>query len=1049
MLFLTLLALYAGNATAQITRLEGQVFDKQDGEPLIGVTVMVDGTHIATVTDLDGKFSLAGLTPDHQKITVTYIGYEKQTLDAKPDMKIYLETKSEMMDEVIVVAFGKQKRESFTGSASVISATDITRQQVNSPVDALKGMVAGLQMTDNNSFSSDARPTIRIRGFSSLNASNEPLIVVDGLPYSGYLNDLNPADIENMTVLKDAASNALYGARGANGVIMITTKSAQRGNTKVNFEAKWGANTNGRIEYDIIDNPGEYYEAYYLAAKNNYQYRSATPLPFEQAHLQANQVLGRDREDGGLGYIVYDVPQGELLIGSNGRLNPHAVLGNRIAYNNEIYTLYPDDWYEAGTRNGFRQEYNVNITGGNDKYSMLASMGYLSNEGVSKGADLERFNARIKMNYQAYDFLRVGASAGYTNTNTNSQAQVFATRYSIAPIYPLYIRDGNGNILYDSHGPRFDNGNELGINRPVDSEGNLLQDQRYNISQNSSNAYNIQGFATFDFLKDFHFTVNGSVYITENRGKSAYNPWYGYNVNDGGGTSIGHYRTTDVNYQQLLNYNPSFGPHSLDILVGHEYSRSMGTGLWATANNIANYEDNTEISGAINFGNPSSYKSLYNVEGYFGRVQYDYDNRYFGSFSYRRDGSSRFHPDHRWGNFWSIGGAWILSKEEWFPKNPYINMLKFKVSYGEQGNDGIGNFRYVDMYNITNSNDNIAYTFASKGSEDITWETVGNFNTGFEFTAFNNRLNGGLEYYWRKTTNMLMYFSSPWEIGYDGYYDNVGDMTNTGIEVNLNADIIRTRDFTWNFGLNLAWQVNRITYIPSGKAGNNIDGHKGYIDGGFYYGEGLPMYSFYCKRYAGVNENGQALYYRKGENDQLETTTDFQLGDYFICGNAMPKVFGGFNTSFSFRGIDLSAQFNYSIGGKKWDTGYQSLMASPNSVNIGSGIHRDVFKSWTPENPDSDIPMFYYNDVYSGATTDRFLKNANYLSMSNLSIGYTFPKSFANRLKMSNLRVFGACENVAYWTARKGFDPRASLTSGSYGGYVPLRTISGGLQIQF
>lgn len=1050
MLFLTLLMLYAGNAAAQITRVEGQVFDKEDGEPIVGATVSVDGTTIATATDIDGKFTLNGLPSAHQKITVTYIGYEKQTLKAEPNMKVYMVTKAEMMDEVIVVAFGKQKREAFTGSASVINSADITRQQVTNPIEALKGMVPGLQMTDNNGNTSGSDPEIRIRGFSSLNANNEPLIVVDGLPYSGYMSDINPADIETMTVLKDAASNALYGARGANGVIMITTKNAQRGNTKVNFDAKWGVNTNGRVEYDLIDNPGEYYEAFYLAHRNNFQYRQENPLNANQAHIKANAMIPLNGEQGGLGYVVYTVPQGELLIGSNGRLNPHAVLGNRLAYNNEIFTLYPDNWLKEGTRNGFRQEYNVSITGGNEKYSIMATLGYLDNEGVSRANDFKRISSKIKMNYQAYDFLRIGANAGYTNTNSDGLGGVFSTPYTVAPIYPLYMRDGNGNILYDQRGPRYDNGyNSMGADRYVEHDANTIQDDRYNISANSSNAFNIQGFATFDFLKYFHLTINGSVYITENRTKSTYNPFYGYSTISGGSTTVGHYRTTDTNYQQLLNYNRSFGGHTVDVLLGHEYSRTMGTGVSATSGKIANYDWNTEISGAIIRNDQSSYRSLYNVEGYFGRAQYDFENRYFGSFSYRRDGSSNFHPKHRWGNFWSIGGAWILTKEEWFPKNQYVNMLKFKASYGEQGNDGIGPFRYVDIYNLVNSNNSPAYSFASKGSEDITWESVGSFNTGFEFELFNSRLNGGIEYYWRKTSNMLMYFSAPWEIGYDGYYDNVGDMTNTGIELNLNADIFRSKNINWNIGMNLAWQKNEITYIPSAKAGREIDGHKGYIDSSYFYGEGLPMYSYYIKRYAGVDDSGRALYYRNGADGQRETTTEYQLADYYLGGSAMPTVFGGFSTSLNIYGFDLSAQFNYSLGGEKWDSGYQLLMSAPTSLSCGQGIHRDVMNSWSPENTGSDIPMYYYGDVYSSAVSDRYLKKADYLAFRNLSVGYTFPKSITDKLKMSKLRVYGVCENVAYWTCRKGFDPRSSLTAGSYGDFVPMRTISGGIQVQF
>ena len=382
MLFLAMLLCTAGLATAQVTQVSGHVIDADNGEPLIGATVTVVGTNLAISTDLDGNFTLKGLKPANQQISVSYIGYEKQTLKAAAKMEIALKPTSTMMDEVIVVAFGKQKREAFTGSATVVNAEEITRQQVTNPVEALNGKVAGLQMTDNNSLDISASPSMLVRGISSLNAGNEPLIVVDGLPYSGYLNDLNPADIENMTVLKDAASNALYGARGANGVIMITTKKAERGNTKITLDTKWGANTNGRVEYDLIDCAGEYYEAYYRALTNYYMYRQENPMSFDQAHVTANNTIGLPSSQGGLGYMVYSVPENQFLIGTNGRVNPQATLGNRVAYNNEIYTLYPDNWLKEGSRNGFRQEYNVNLTGGNDKYAIMATLGYLDNQGL-------------------------------------------------------------------------------------------------------------------------------------------------------------------------------------------------------------------------------------------------------------------------------------------------------------------------------------------------------------------------------------------------------------------------------------------------------------------------------------------------------------------------------------------------------------------------------------------------------------------------------------------------------------------------------------------
>lgn len=1052
MLILALMLTIAVSAHAQVSRVSGQVLFAEDDQPVIGATVRVQGTQNATATDADGKFVLNNIKQADKKLEVSYIGYETAIVDIKPELTIRLKASSEMMDEVIVVAFGKQKRESFTGSASVVSSDVIMRSQVTNPIEALSGNVAGLNMLESNAFDTD--PTITIRGIGSLNASTEPLIVLDGMPYNGYLNDINPADIANITVLKDAASNALYGARGANGVILITSKNAERGRTKVTATAKWGANSDGRVKYDIIDQPGQYYEAFYMAMKNYYM--NSRGYNAADAHLSANNILSAPYENGGLGYMVYSVPENQQLIGTNGRLNPNATLGNRIAYGDQIYTLYPDDWTKEGLRNGFRQEYNINLNGGNDSFTFYGSMGYLNDEGIAYGTDLERFSARLRTEYKAYSFLRVGASAGYTHTTTNVQEGVFETLTSVAPIYPLYIRDADGRIMTDKHGKVFDygDGSIIGLQRPVDPTGNVIQDDLLNMHRNVSNAFNIQGYGTFDFLRDFHLTINGSVYVTENRMNDAYNPYYGYNVANGGSLQVGHYRTIDTNYQQLLNWSRVFGKHSVDALLGHEYSVTQNTTLYGTRNRFAMYESNKELAGSIVDASMNSYVSKYNVEGYFLRAQYDYDSKYFFSGSFRRDGSSRFHPDHRWGNFWSLGAAWIMSKEEWFPKTWWANMLKLKLSYGEQGNDGISNYLYTNTYSIKNNDGDIAFVFSDKGNENITWETVGSLNAGVEFELFNSRLSGGLEFYNRSTRDMLMWFSTPVSIGYSGYYDNIGDMRNTGLELELNADIFTSRNFSWNVGMNLTWEKNRVTYLPSDKKLLTVDGYSGYMSSYVFYGEDLPVNTWYMPRYAGVSENGEAMYYyTDSETGEMMPTTDYQQADYYLCGSALPEVYGGFNTTIKAYGFDLSAQFNYSIGGKKYDSAYNGFMTPPTSTLTGLKLHKDVFKSWSAENNGSDIPRFQYNDDYTGQTSDRFLTDASYLTFKNITLGYTFPKAWIRKAHISNLRVYCQAENLYYWTKRQGFDPRMGSLYGNYNNSssysFPMRTISGGLSVEF
>lgn len=1038
-------------AIAQTTSVAGQVLSEEDNEPIIGATVRVVGTKIATATDIDGRFTLSNLKPSDKQIEVSYVGYETVKTNIKPELKIYMRIKSELMDEVLVVAFGKQKRESFTGSASVVNATEIERAQVTNPVEALNGKVTGLQMLESNSFTSD--PSITIRGIGSLNASTSPLIVLDGLPYNGYMNDINPADIASMTVLKDAASNALYGARGANGVILITTKNAQRGTTQVSLNASWGSNSNARVDYDKIKNPGEYYQAHYLAMRNYYQ--NALGQSFAEAHANANNILSADASNGGLGYMVYQVPENEFLIGTNGRLNPNAVLGNRQAYNGQIYTLYPDDWEDAALRNGFRQEYNLSLSGGNDKYTFYGTLGYLDADGLTPGNKIERYNAKFKADYNAYDFLRVGGNAGYNHTTTHNSSSIFQTIYQMAPIYPLYIRDANGNIMTDSHGHRYDygSGDNAGCYRIVDQNGNNVQSDKLDLSKNVSNAFNIQGYADFTFLNNFRLTVNGSAYITENRFNYGYNPYYGYLVNTGGNVSVYHYRTTDSNFQQLLDYNNVFGKHSVDVLIGHEYSRTSQTSLNASRNMVAMFNQNQELDGAVVDASMGSNVTNYNVEGYFIRGQYDYDNKIFGSFSFRRDGSSRFHPKHRWGNFWSVGGAYIISKEEWFPQTPLVNMLKIKASYGEQGNDGIGDFLYTDTYSIKNSDGKVSYVFLDKGNEHITWETVGSFNAGVEFELFSSRLTGGVDFYVRNTRDMLMWFSTPYSIGYSGYYDNVGDMRNTGLEVQLHGDIIATKNVKWGVGMNLSWEHNRVTYLPEDKKRAVVDGHGGYLNDVTFIGEGLPVYTWYLKQYAGVNENGQALYYKTMPDGSKQGTTAYDAADYYLCGSALPDVFGGFHTSLDAFGFDLNVQFNYSIGGKKLDSTYQSLMTPPYNSIVGTNFHKDIYNSWSQENTSSNIPRWQYNDINACSNSDRWLTNASYLSLRNITLGYTFPKSVTKKLAMQKLRIYVSGENLYYWSKRKGFDPRMGALYGNYNSdsyySFPMRTISGGINIQF
>ena len=1046
-------------ASGQNVQVSGRV-SGEDGSPVVGATVLVEGSTTAgTSTDASGEFTLRA--PANGNLVVSFIGYESQTVavNGQTTVNVVLREDATAIDDVLVVAFGEAKKEAFTGSAGVVKSDDIAKVQTSNAAQALAGQVAGVQLT-NSSGSLGAAPSIRVRGFSSILAGKEPLYIVDGAPYEGDLNNINPNDIESMTVLKDAASNALYGARGANGVIMITTKRAKSRDAVVTVDAKWGVNSRATKLYDYIDDPATYYETHYHSLYANYTSQGMTPL---QAQLLANQNLTASAGSGGLGYMIYTVPEGQLFIGSNGRVNPNATLGRKVEYDGQEYYLTSDNWDDEAYRSSLRQEYNVSISGTTDRANFYASFGYLNNKGIIDNSDMSRYTARLKADLQAKKWLKVGANASYTNFDwnsldaegsSNSTMNVFAFTTSMAPIYPVYLRDGNGNIMYDDSGLKmydYGNGMNAGLTRSFMPNSNALQDSRLNTNNSEGNAFSGSAFADITLYDGLKVTLNVGTNLDETRMTSVLNSHYGQWVDSGGAVSKGHQRTFSYNFQQLINYSKHFaGKHTIDVMLGHEYYQMKSAVVMGSKTNMFS-DTNHELAGAVVLTSADSYTGEYNNEGYFGRVQYDFDERIFVSGSYRRDASSRFHPDNRWGNFWSAGAAWLINRESWFNAK-WVDMLKVKASIGSQGNDNIGAYRYVDTYSIVNSNNEIGVVFGAKGNKDITWETNTNFNIGAEFDFFRGRLSGSFDYFYRTTTDMLFSFPVAPSLGYSSYYANVGDLRNTGFELSLNAVLLRTKNVLWNFNLNMTHLKNEITMLPDERKATNVEGHDGFASGNKFIGEGLSLYSFYIQKYAGVNpQTGESLWYRTNrETGELETTSRYADADRYICGNAVPDLYGGFGTNLSFYGVDLSINFTYQIGGQSYDSGYAAMMTSPVQNGAGSNWHKDILKAWTPENPSSNIPRLQYGDDYTASASDRFLVDASYLNIQNIQVGYTFPKEWTSKFGVGSLRVYLACDNVFYWSYRDGFDPRYSFegSTNSYT-YAPIRTISGGITVQF
>lgn len=1063
-LMVSMLLSASGLAVAQTAKSVGGLVTDENGEPLAGALVRVDASGVGAVTDAHGRFTLPSVKKG-EAITVSFFGMTPQKLKANAGMKISMSTDDKNIDEVIVVAYGEQSKSAFTGSAGVVDSKKIEQRQVNNVMEALQGNVAGLQ-SFQSSGAPDATPEFRIRGISSLNAGNDPLIVLDGAPYDGAWNTINPADVASVTVLKDAASNALYGARGANGVIIVTTKKGSKGKSTISLDAKWGWSSRAAQRYETIDDPAEYIETYYKALYNNNISRGQSVY---DAWVNANNTLGAPAAQGGLGYLPYSVPAGQMLIGDNGKLNPKATLGNRVVNGGETYTIMPDNWIDEAYRTALRQEYNVSINGGGQQGNFYASLGYLKNEGIVIGSDYERYTGRLKASYAANSWLNVGGNISFAHTVSNSADEdatgynnIFTMVSQIAPIYPVYVRDANGKILRDEHGPVGDygDGRVFGSNyiRSYLTQVNGITDANLNTMETISNTFTLNGYADADIIDGLKATVNGTLYSSSNRYTSTINPYYGYGhmAYPNGYVYKSGYNYYSVNFQELLKYSKSFGLHNISALAGHENYIYDYDNINGDRKNMFSYFGNQELDGATTFISNGSNKTRYNTEGWIFRGLYDYDGKYFGQASYRRDASSRFHPDHRWGNFYSFGGAWMMTKEDWLKDVKWLNMLKVKASFGQNGNDNISDFLYTDIYSIKKGDGNdISLTLKSIGNENITWETVTNVNAGVEFEMLGRRLRGGLDYFYRKTTDMLCTVRVPLSQGYAGFSSNIGDMRNSGLELELEGDPISTRDIKWTIGANLTTYKNKILRLNDDNKFSTLDGHAGYTDGSYFCGEGLPMYTWRLKKYAGVADDGQAMWYIHDAEGNLTTTKNpndiTKDEDYFNCGTSLPDFYGGFNTSVTAYGFDFNISFAYSVGGKAMDWGYQTLMADPSTSTAGWAMHRDILKAWTADNTATDVPRFNIGDIYANSASDRFLTNASWLSLQNVTLGYTLPKKWLSTCGISNLRVYVAGENLAFWSKRKGFDPRVSV-GGSVESdirYAPARTFTAGLSIQF
>ena len=1060
-LFLIAVLCMSTLALAQNKQITGTVTGP-DGTPVAGASVVVEGTSTGTTTNADGKFSVNA--PTNGTLSISFIGYETQkvAIAGRTRIEVNLKEDAHVLDEVYIVAYGTATKSSLTGSVSSVKAENIEMRTTSSVTSVLEGSSPGIQV--NSSYGEPgSTPEIRIRGFGSINGSNDPLFILDGTIFSGSIADLNPADIESVNILKDAASASLYGNRAANGVVIITTKKGKSGKLNVRLNTKQGVYTRGIAEYDRLGADPWMETMFNVGYNDNYQYYLGRGMEATAAH---NQAISDTKSELIPYYIqrnIYDAAD-DAVFDDNGKVIAKVLPG------------YTDlDWFDGVEQTGYRGEYNMQADVAGERYDLFASLSYLDENGYIKNNNFERFTGRLSANFKATDWFRTGLNVSGSSQYNDYQAMAYSSYYAnpfyvarnMAPVYPMYLHNEDGSYALDENGNKqFDTSSAYLGNRNIAYE---LQNDYSRISKLTLNG---SAYATFTFLKDFELTLKGSLDRRNTVEKAYNNPNIGDGASNGGRMDKTYYQYKTHTFQQQLNYNKDFAQkHHIDVLLGHEnysytqeYDYAMKVNQGVSVDEFGAFTSMQYIEGQAD---------TYKTESYLGRLRYNYDQRYFVEGSYRRDGSSRFSRDSRWGNFWSLGGSWVISGEEFLADSKTVDYLKLRASYGEVGNDqGASYYAYKTLYGFGQNNNNMAIVAGQLGATDLKWETTQSFDIGIDARLW-DRLDVTVDYF-NKVSKDLIYNQklpqSGGTLGTDESHPyitrNFGSVRNYGVEVALNVNILRTKDWRWDFGVNATFLKNKIKELPD---------HEGYEDGNKRFEEGHSVYEFYLYQYAGVDQmTGYAMYEFDTENYDAEQyaaagyaeqidgkyytpVTTYARKDW--SGTALPTVYGGLNTSLKWKNLTFNALCTYSIGGKIYDSTYRLLMYP--YLNGPGALHSDILNSWksTPEGMTEDSPnrltkaINPMNDTgmrtYTYAASDRWLTSASYFIIKNLGLSYDFPKQIAGKLGLGELSVSFNVENPLTVTSRKGLNPQYSFAGTQDQTYVSARTYTFGLNLKF
>lgn len=1080
-LFLILMAVVAcaWSAMAQNRTISGIVIDAANNEPLIGATVMPNGGGQGTATDIDGNFTLS-VPANVKTATVSYVGYKSQTVDLKDGMTVHLASESTTLDDVVVVAYGTATKESLTGSVAVVGAKEIEDRPVTSATAALEGNAPGVQVNSTVG-QPGTDPSIRIRGFNSINGSMAPIYVVDGVPYSGSIADINPADIESMSVLKDAASAALYGAKGANGVILITTKRAKKvGKVDVTLTVREGIYNRGVPEYDKLA-ANQWMETMFQGAVNGNVTLGTYPTYQENFdYVRRNFINGYARNN------IYGVAEDQLF-DANGKLT----VANPLPGYTDL------DWWDAVSRNGFRQEYNVNAAAASEKYNLFASVGYLKEQGYLLKTDFERFSGRVNANFNPTSYFKFGINLSASSqdsetgqfTDTGLAINPFLTMFQ-APIYPYYAHNEDGSIQYVDGEPVWNTKASYLSNR------NVAYELRKNFSSYKNNVIDASIYGTAIIPYGFELTVRGNM----NRTKTDYTDYSNKEVGDAAPYGSISKEFDNIQYHtfmQTLTWSHYYGAnneHFVDVLLNHEnYQYSVDYSYIVNQNEdipgrygLSNFAQNMATQGGLS--------GEERTESYLGRVRYNYNEKYYGEASFRRDGSSRFHPDYRWGNFWSVGGSWVISKERFMQNLDWVNYLKLRAAYGTVGNNAAaGAYSYWSLYGVQTYSQTNYYYRAQLAAEDLQWESTNTFDVALEGTLFNNRLNFSVGYFDKRNADLIFAVTIPksagstiWSGANQSISKNIGTMSNRGWEISFNGTILRNKDVNWTANIDATFLKNKIVALPEGKDINAWP---------YCYSEGRSVYEFYTYEWAGVDQlTGQSLYLMNPDHKDYQTvnaegqtvfnkdlwnqtvadaekdgkyvyyngkhyTTDTSYATREWQGSALPTVYGSFGTNFSWKGLGIGVLFTYSLGGQTMDGNYASLMSASGAT---SALHVDALNSWVaaPEGMTADSPnridpngipqMNFQNSMYNNASgTSRWLVDSSWLVFKNLLVSYDLPQKWVQPLQLQNINIAFSADNLFTVSARKGMNPSSSFSGGQSASFVTPRVFSFQLTAKF